>query len=76
MVDRARRYDEQLDHWRQAQVAHWTDTPAVNAAAADATSELDADYWRLQLVPYLQETGADTAEYEAWGVPVEYRPAG
>ena len=36
---------------------------------------LDADYYRHNLVPYLQETGADAAVYETWGVPPEYRPA-
>ena len=45
------------------------DTPTGDLAP------LDADYWRLQLVPYLQETGADAAVYDIWGVPAEYRPA-
>lgn len=33
MADRARRYDDQLDHSRQAQTDHRTDKPAIDAAA-------------------------------------------
>ena len=50
-----------------------TELPAVTQD--EAAPLQDADYWRLQLVPYLQETGADDADYETWGVPAEYRPA-
>ena len=72
-ADRARRYDEDGGRWRQARTDYWTALAPV--ATQDEAAPLDADYWRLQLVPYLQEQGADDATYEAWGVPAEYRPA-
>ena len=62
-----------------ARADYWTAPAAVTeppAVTEDEAAPLqDADYWRLQLVPYLQETGADDAGYETWGVPAEYRPA-
>ena len=79
-ADRARRYDEDAVWWRAAKADYWT-APAAAATEPPAVTEdeagtlQDADYWRLQLVPYLQETGADDADYETWGVPAEYRPA-
>ena len=72
-ADRARRYDEDSGRWRQARTDYWTAPPPV--ATQDEAAPLDADYWRLQLVPYLQEQGADDATYEAWDVPAEYRPS-
>ncbi len=35
---------------------------------------LDADYYRLELVPYLEEQEADAATHEAWGVPPSTGP--
>ena len=59
--------------------SQWWDTPPqpqpTVEAPTDELAPLDADYYRLELVPYLIETGADEATYETWGVPVEYRPA-
>lgn len=45
------------------------EVPAGNQIGSAQHAQTD------QLVPTLQETGADTAEYEAWGVPVECRRA-
>ena len=73
VADRARRYDEQTGHWRQAQTDLWAAPPPDTSTGDPAP--LDADYYRRSLVPYLQETGADNAVYDTWGVPPEYRPA-
>ena len=62
-ADRARRYDEDAGRWRQARTDYWSSPAPVTTR--DEAAPLDADYWRLQLVPYLQETGADDATYEA-----------
>ena len=74
VADRARRYDEQTGHWRQAQTDLWAAPPPADTPTGDL-APLDADYYRHSLVPYLQETGADVADYDTWGVPAEYRPA-
>ena len=73
----AKHWQPSADPGRQDD-SQWWDTPPQPQPTVEASTEpapLYADYYRLELVPYLIEQGADEAEYEAWGVPPEYRPA-
>ena len=73
----AKHWQPSADPGRQDD-SQWWDTPPQPQPTVEASTEpapLYADYYRLELVPYLQEQGADEATYETWGVPPEYRPA-
>ena len=73
-ADRARRYDEQADRWRQAR-AEWFEQESGQADAGQLGSGEDqAGVGWEELVGYLVETGQTTpGEYDLWSVPAEYR---
>ena len=50
-TDRARRYDEQADHWRQAKADHRWTPPAPVEASTGKPAPLNADYYGCSSSP-------------------------